>query len=77
MPAFLFKEHFSFVGKRALEGAPTAGSAHGLPAGSTTGLDSSVRDFFVYGLTCPRVPAGHTAGLPAGGAPIGMPLAPK
>ncbi len=48
------------------EGAPTAGSARRLPAGSAAGPSSFVRDFFGNGAGCPR---GHTAGLPAGGVP--------
>jgi hypothetical protein len=40
-----------------------------VPAGSTAEPGSFVRDSFRKGLTCSRVPAGHTAGLPAGGAP--------
>jgi hypothetical protein len=51
-------------GYASCEGAPTAVSARGLPAGSTAGPGSFVRDSFGSGM-----PVGHTAGLPAGGAP--------
>ncbi len=55
---------------RDQEGAPTAGSARGLPAGSTAGPSSFVRDFFGNGLTCPRGARGAYRGVARGGSTL-------
>jgi hypothetical protein len=52
------------------EGAPTADSARGLPAGSTAGPSSFVRDFFGNGLTCPRGSRGAYRGVARGGSTL-------
>ncbi len=55
------------------EGAPTVGSARGLPAGSTAGPGSFVRDSFGNGYSCPGFPRG-TRGVYCGVARGGSTL---
>ncbi len=53
-----------------IEGAPTAGSARGLPAGSTAGPGSFVRDSFGNGYSCPRGSRGAYRGVARGGSTL-------
>jgi hypothetical protein len=58
------------------EGAPTAGAARGLPAGSTAAPGNFVKDSFNSQSTCPRGGCGAYRGVArGGGAPSMLPMA--